>query len=94
MSVDDYRRELAKVRVSVRSANGWIRITRDPSGEIAVDIVPGELGRHTERAVADEIASALSNAYSDYQRQYQEIRRRHFGPSMGLLPLPTGGSSS
>lgn len=88
MSIDAYRRELATVRVTALSANGWIRITRAASGEIAVSITPGELHRHTERQVEEEIASALQAAFADFDRQYRVLRRRYFGPSMGMLRVP------
>ena len=88
MSIEAYRRELAAVHVTALSANGWIRITRNASGEIAVNIAPGELRRHTERQVEEEIASALEAAFADFDKQYRVIRRRYFGPSMGMLWVP------
>lgn len=66
--------------VSAQSHDGWVQVRRDvDTGEVSVRFAPGALSGRTERAVAEQIRSALLAAAHQYGRTFREAWRREHG---------------
>jgi hypothetical protein len=79
-----YHQAARAIRAHGESADGWVTVTRDSSGEISVNIRRGMLERCSPSQVAAEIRSALLAAVGDHHEQYRQLRIRHFGSTVGV----------
>jgi hypothetical protein len=92
--IDRYFDAVAKIRATGTSPDGWVNVTRDPSGEIDVHLRPGMLRRCTRDKVADEIRGALVTALADHRRQYRQLRIDHFGTPLGVELFRPAGTAN
>jgi hypothetical protein len=81
--LDRYFDAVATIRAKGTSADGWVTVTRAEDGTLDVQIRPGMLGRLDDRAIAEEIRTALLAAVADHRRQYVQLRVDHFGSPLG-----------
>jgi hypothetical protein len=90
--LDRYFDAVANIRATGMSPDGWVRVTREPSGEIDVHIHSGMLRRCPPDKVADEIRGALLAIVADHRRQYCQLRIDHFGTPLAVEPFQSAGA--
>lgn len=87
-----YLAGVAAIRAVGRSPRGWVTVTREPSGDLDVQIQPGMLCSCTSDEVADEIRGGLIAVLADHRRQFRQLRIDHFGSPLGVeefIPPPS-----
>lgn len=82
--IERYEELVDAMHLTARSRRGYVTVTRDRSGEVAVRLGRGMLAGLSEREVAEEIESALVNGLAEYNSALADIRRQVFGSSLGL----------
>jgi hypothetical protein len=85
--MDRYFADVAAIRATGTSADGWIVVTRASDGDLDVSIRPGLLRLLTDREIAAEIRTALRASLADHRRQYVDLRISYFGSPVGATPF-------
>lgn len=83
-NLERYQDDVATIRASGTSDQGWVTVSREADGEFEARIRPGMLRLLTDAEVAAEIRSALLATLADHHRRYRQLRIDYFGSPVGV----------